>query len=81
MGHIHGTEAILTGIRPPQRSMNHHGYGYYNHIIDCIICYPIVTVKYHYTVTYALSLVIQLYDKLLGILDTIICGVDLHWHS
>ena len=73
MGHIHWTEDNLTGIRPTQFRMNHHGSSYYNQIIDCIICYPIVMVTSHYTVPDYLALVMQLYGKLLGSVYTIIC--------
>ena len=61
--------------------MNHHGYGYYDHIIYCIICYPIVMVNSHYTVPDALYLDMQLTGKLIGSVDTIICGLDLYCNS
>ena len=80
MGHIHGPEDILTGIRPSQYSMNNNGSGYSNHILDCIICYPIFTVTSHYTVPDSLALDMQISSKLLGSVDTIICGVALHWN-
>ena len=35
----------------------------------------------HYTVTGSLALSVQLSGKLLGSVDTIICGVALHCHS
>ena len=79
MVHIHGLEALFTDIRPPQCIMTHHGYGYYNHIIYCILCYPIVIVTSHSTVIDSFSLVIHISDKLLRSLDTIICIVAIHW--
>ena len=60
MGHSHGPETIITVISPPQRSMNHHGSGYYDHIIYCILCYPIVAVTSNYTVPYTLDLAIKI---------------------
>ena len=81
MGHRHGPEALLAGIRPTQCIMIHHDYDYSNHILDRIICYHIVMVTSHSTVPYYLALAIQLSGKLLRIVDTIICGVSLHWHS
>ena len=81
MVHIHGPETLLAGIRPPHCSMNHHGSGYYDHILDLIICYPILMVTYHSTVNYSLDLAMQLFVKLLGIVYTIICGLALHYHS
>ena len=52
--------------------MNHHSYGYSNHILDCILCYPIVMVTYHSTVHDSLSFAMQLSSILLGSVDTII---------
>ena len=77
MVHSHGPEALLDVIRSPQCSMNHHGSGYSNHIIDYIICYPIVMVTSHSTVSDYLALYIYLSGKLLGSVYTIICGVSL----
>ena len=37
-------------------------------------------VTYHSTVPDSLALDMQLSSKLLGSVDTIICGLDLHWH-
>ena len=81
MGHRHGPEALLTGIRPTKCITNHHDYDYSNHILDRIICYHIVIVTSHSTVPDYLDLSIQLSGKLLRSVDTIICGVSLHWHS
>ena len=80
MGHSHGPEDILTGIKPYQCSMNHNGSGYSNHILDFIICYPILTVTSHYTVPDSLALAMQISSKRLGSVDTIICGLALHWN-
>ena len=81
MVHRHGPESLLTGIRPTKCIMNHHDSGYSNHILDRIICYHIVMVTSHSTVPDYLALAIQLSGKLLRSVDTIICGVSLHWHS
>ena len=61
--------------------MNHNGSGYSDQIIDCIICYPIVMVTSHLTVTDSLALAIKLSDKILESIYIIICRVALHWHS
>ena len=61
--------------------MNNHGSGYSNHILDCIICYPIFLLTYHSTVPDALALTMQISVKLLGSLYTIIFGVAIRWHS
>ena len=37
-------------------------------------------VTYHYTVPDSLDLATNISGKLLGSVDTIICGVALHWH-
>ena len=81
MVHSHGPEALLIGTRPPQCIMNHHGYGYYNHILDCILCYPILMVNSHYTVPDYLALALKISGKILGSVGTIIYGVVIHWHS
>ena len=81
MGHRYGTEFLFTGVIPPQCSTNHHGSGYYNHILDCIICYPIVMLTSNYTVLDYLALSMKISGNILGIVDTIICGVALHWNS
>ena len=76
--HIHGPEALLTVIKPPQCSINYNSYGYSVHILDFVLCYPIVLVTFHYTVLDSLALYMQLYGKILGSVDNIICGVALH---
>ena len=81
MGHSHGPEAILAGIRPLQYIMNHNGYEYSDRIIYFIRCYAIVKVTSHSTVPYSLSLAMHISGKLLRSVDTIIYGVALHWHS
>ena len=80
MGHSHGTEDLLTGIRPPHCSTNHRGSGYYNHIIYFILCYPIVMVTTHSTVTYFLYLAMNLSGKILVSVATINIGLALHWN-
>ena len=72
MGHIHATEALLAVIRPPQYSMNHHGSGYSDHIIDFIIFHPILLVTSHSNVIDAVSLSMQISGEILGGVDTII---------
>ena len=37
-------------------------------------------VTFHSTVTDSLDLVMHIYGKLLGSVDTIICGVAMHWY-
>ena len=78
MGHIHGPEDPLTSIIPPHYSMNHHGYGYSDHILDCIICYPIFIVTSHSTVPDSLALGLYIYGKLIGIVYHINCVVAIH---
>ena len=73
VAHSNGPEALLTVIKPPQCSINHHGSGYSNHILDFIICYPIVVVTFHSTVPDALTLVFHLFGKILGSVDNILC--------
>ena len=81
MGHSYGKEVLLTGISPTPCSMNHHGYEYYYQIIDWIIWYPIVMLTYHSIVPDYLAIAMQISSKILGCVDTIICGVDLKFHS
>ena len=37
-------------------------------------------VTHHFPVPDYLALAVLIYGKLLGCVDTIICGVDLNWH-
>ena len=61
--------------------MNHHGYGYFDYIIYLILCYTILVVTSHPTVSDKLALDMKLSGKILGSVDTIIYVVSLHWHS
>ena len=81
MGHSHGPEALITGIILSKCSMKHHSYGYSDHILDCILFYPIVVATYHSNVPDSLALDMHLSGKLFGIVDTITCGVSLHCKS
>ena len=79
--HIHGSDSLLNGIRTPQFRMNHHDSGYSNQIIGCILCYPIVMMTSHSTVPDSLSLFMHVSGKLIGSVDTIVCGLALLWNS
>ena len=81
MGHRHGTETLLSIIRPTQCIMNHHGSGYYDHILACIIFYTIVMGTSHSTVPDSLALYMQLSGELIGSVDTIIFVLALQCHS
>ena len=81
MVHRHGLYTLLNGIRPPQFRINHYGSEYSDNIIDFILCYPIVLVTSNSTVTDALTLSMQLSGKLIGSVDTIICGLTINWNS
>ena len=81
MGNVNGSEALLSGISTPQFSMNNHGSGYSDHILDCTLFCPIAMVTSNSTVSVDMHLDMQISSKLLGIVDTIICGVTLHWKS
>ena len=71
MGNSYGTETLLSSIRTPQCIMNHHGSGYYDHIIACILFYTIVMGTSHSTVPDSLALYMQLSGELIGSVDTI----------
>ena len=78
MGNSHVPEALLTVIRPPQYIMNHHGSGYSEHIIGCILCYPIMVATSHSTMPDALDITMQISGEILGIIYAIICEVAFH---
>ena len=81
MLHRHGPEVLFYGINPTQRIINHNSYGYSNHLLDFIICYPTVIVTSQYTLPDYLALAIQLSGKIRVSVYTIIFVVALQWNS
>ena len=60
LGHIHVSEALITGMSLPQCIINYHGSRYSDHILGLFICYPILVVTSHSIESVYLALSIQI---------------------